>query len=42
MSQHNLISAWNHAEDMAPVIPLTTNVSETHHETSAVSTTYSI
>jgi len=39
MSQHNLVSVWNHTEDMVAVSPLTTNVC---HETSALNTTYSI
>ena len=44
MSQHDLVSAWNHTEDMVAISPLTTNVCITHHETSAlhVSTSYSI
>jgi len=26
MSRHDLVSAWNHAEDVVAVSPLTTNV----------------
>jgi len=33
MSQHDLVSAWNHAEDMVAVSPLATNVCITHNET---------
>jgi len=33
MSWHNLVSAWNHAEDVVAISPLTTNVCITHHET---------
>jgi len=33
MSQHNLVSAWNHAEDVVAVSPLTTNVCVTCRET---------
>ena len=33
MSWHDLVSAWNHAEDMVAVSPLTTNVCITCHET---------
>jgi len=42
MSWHDLVSAWNHAEDMVAVSPLTTNVRITRHETTALSTSYSI
>jgi len=30
MSRHDLVSAWNHAEDMVAVGPLTTNVCISH------------
>ena len=30
MSQHDLVSAWNHAEDVVAVSPLTNNVCTTH------------
>jgi len=33
MSRYDLVSAWNHVEDMVDVSPLTTNVCITHHET---------
>ena len=32
MSQHDLVSAWNHAEDVVAISPLTTNVCTTRHE----------
>jgi len=31
--RHDLVSAWNHTEDMVDVSPLTTNVYRTYHET---------
>jgi len=33
MSQHDLVSAWNHGEDVVAVSPLTINVCTTHQET---------
>ena len=33
MSRHDLVAAWNHAEDVVAVSPLTTNVCITRHET---------
>ena len=32
-SWHDLVSAWNHAEDMVAASHLTTNVCITYHET---------
>jgi len=40
MSRHNVVSAWNHAEDVLAVIPLTTNVCITVTRHSASSTSY--